>query len=167
MPAEVIGSGVVPPRTNPQVEQSTPGATGPAAPPAPTPNPTEDRIKEIQAQIEALQREIERIKQQRENAYKESSSQILLAEALRNSEEAQRDDSPPVDEFDQNSNTPAPAYSMSDALRLRTISTLRDLVYGDSLGNIRDLNTQISDLQKELRDLQSTGGNANQTPPTS
>ena len=148
MPAETIAGGSAPQivRQQSQTNQVPP----PQSAPPPEPTKTEQRIKELEEQIKKLQQMLADLKDAQERALVESTGQLLLANALRISEDSQRDDGPPVDEFDNNSIYNKQAFSMSDALSYRSLSKAREAVYGDAVGEIKGLSNQIEQLQDEL-----------------
>lgn len=144
--------------TSAQVRAQQNANQGQSAPPpqvtVPAPSPTEQEIERIKKEIERLSGEIVSIQNYRENKYKESTSQTILAMTLETAEEAQSNDGgSPVDEFDEQPYSQP--FSMGSMMRLRAIKSLRELVYGSSLGDIDAKRSQIADLNERLRELET------------
>ena len=153
MPAETITAGAAPQLVRPQ------GQVNPSPPPPqtvpPEPTETEQQIKELEDEIEQLRQELSELIEHRQRLISESTGQMLLANAMRNSEEAQKDDGPPVDEFDNNSMFNKQAFSMADAMSYRSLSKAREAIYGEAVTDIREKSATILELEGELDALKN------------
>jgi len=138
--------------------QVNPSNSPPPAPP-PTPTEIEQEIQELEELREEKLQELAELKAQRERLIAMNTRQILVADAMRNAEEAQSDaDEPPVDEFDEKSIHDKQAYSMADAMSYRALVESREIA-GPLAMEVLRLEGEIDGINRQLEALR----NPNQT----